>query len=219
MTPVIELKHVWFSYDGRRWALMDVTVAVSRGEVVAVVGPNGAGKTTLLKIMGLIYRPTRGSVVVYGTDPWRRPSIELRRRIVYVHERPIMVRGSVYDNIALGLRIRGVNGLEARMRVREVAETLGISELLERSAKHLSTGQAQLIAIARALVVNPDVLLLDEPFANLDDEKREVVANLIAKLARGGKTVIVVSHDRSLLGRIASRWLHVVDGRVVKVDR
>ncbi len=213
---LLTLEDVWYSYDGKRWVLRSATLSVSGGEVVAVVGPNGAGKTTLLKIMGLLYRPQRGRVLVKGVDAWasRTAALRLRRSVVYVHERPIMVRGTVLDNVALGLRLRGLDGAEVRRRVSAVARALGIEGLLDRDARKLSAGQAQLVALARALAVEPDVLLLDEPFANLDEEWREVVADVIRGYSREGRAVVVVSHDRSVLARVATRWVRVRDGRV-----
>ena len=213
---LLALEDVWYSYDGKRWVLRSATLSVSGGEVVAVVGPNGAGKTTLLKIMGLLYRPQRGRVLVKGVDAWasRAAALRLRRSVVYVHERPIMVRGTVLDNVALGLRLRGLDGAEVRRRVSAVARALGTEGLLDRDARKLSAGQAQLVALARALAVEPDVLLLDEPFANLDEEWREVVADVIRGYSREGRAVVVVSHDRSVLAGVATRWVRVRDGRV-----
>ena len=209
----VGLEDVWYRYGRGRWVLRDVSVEIPEGGVTAVVGPNGAGKTTLLKIASIIYRPVRGSVKLFGVDPWSLSEGErlgLRRRIVYVHEKPILLRGSVERNIIFGLEIRGVRREEAKELAKGVAEELGIADLLGQDVRHLSAGQGVLVSIARALAVNPDFIVLDEPFAHLDYRRRGRLLKLISRLRDEGKGLIVATHDTHLMMRIADRVI-VVD--------
>ncbi|HDD69200.1 MAG TPA: ABC transporter ATP-binding protein, partial [Candidatus Korarchaeota archaeon] len=170
---MIELKDIYFSYDGER-VIRGASLSLGK-ECVALVGPNGSGKTTLLKIMAGIYRPDRGEVIIEGRNLWKLPereAVRLRRKVVYVHERPIVLRGSVMYNATFGLRIRGTE--EASSRVIDLLKEVGIEDL-SRDARTLSAGQAQLLALVRAIVVDPLYLLLDEPFANLDLDRRRTV--------------------------------------------
>jgi len=213
---MIRLEDVWYRYDGGDWVLRGAGLEIREGEVLAIVGPNGAGKTTLMKIAAGIYRPLRGRVEAWGRDLWAAPGAErlaLRRRIVYVHEKPILIRGTVLDNIAYGLRIRGLDRDEAQRRAEEAAKLLGIDMLLDRRASGLSRGQQQLVAIARALAVEPRILLLDEPFAHLDREKRRLLLNVLRKQADNGTGVAVATHDTYLAARVADRAVLVENGR------
>ncbi len=186
---------LWYSYDGgRNWAVRNASLAVEAGTIIALTGPNGAGKTTLLKLLGLIYRPQQGRVLVDGVDYWTQPSLELRRRIVYVHEEPVMLKGSVLDNIAYGLLLRGLDASRARKAAEEAAEKLGLTRYLEEPATKLSTGLRQLVAIARAVAVNPSYLLLDEPFAHLDRAKRSLLARVLEELRDNGVGIVVAGH-------------------------
>ena len=209
----IRLEKVWFRYGKGRWVLKDVTVEMGDAGITAVVGPNGAGKTTLLKIASIIYRPVRGRVIAFGTDPWvlgEGERLSLRRRVVYVHEKPILLRGTVERNVMFGLEIRGIRKEEAREIVRAVAEELGITELLGHDVRHLSAGQGVLVSIARALAVDPRVLVLDEPFAHLDYRRRGALLSLLRRLRDEGKGLIVSTHDTHLMMRVADKVV-VVD--------
>lgn len=209
----IRLERVWFRYGKGRWVLRDVTAELGESGVTAVVGPNGAGKTTLLKLASIIYRPVRGRVTAFGKDPWALSESErlsLRRRIVYVHEKPILLRGSVERNIVFGLEIRGYGKEEARSIVKHVAEELGITDLLGHDVRHLSAGQGVLVSIARALAVDPRIMVLDEPFAHLDYRRRGALITLLKRLRSEGKGLIVSTHDTHLIMRIADKVV-VVD--------
>lgn len=209
----IRLEGVWFRYGKGRWVLRDVTAELGDGGVTAVVGPNGAGKTTLLKIASIIYRPVRGRVIAFGTDPWALGEGErllLRRRVVYVHEKPILLRGTVEKNITFGLEIRGVGRDRARDVAESVARELGIADLLNTDVRHLSAGQGVLVSIGRALAVNPEVLVLDEPFAHLDYRRRGALLRLLGRLKDEGKGLIVSTHDTHLIMRLADKVV-VVD--------
>ena len=213
---MIELKDIYFSYDGER-VIRGASLSLGK-ECVALVGPNGSGKTTLLKIMAGIYRPDRGEVIIEGRSLWKLPereAVRLRRKVVYVHERPIVLRGSVMYNATFGLRIRGTE--EASSRVIDLLKEVGIEDL-SRDARTLSAGQAQLLALVRAIVVDPLYLLLDEPFANLDLDRRRIVLKLLTNLKKSGRGIIIATHDVFLAARMCSRAYVMREGVVREVE-
>ena len=213
---MIEVDNVWYSYSDKA-VLKGASLSIGDG-ITVLVGPNGAGKTTLLKVMAGIYRPDSGRVFIDGEDLWACPPsrrVELRRRVVYVHEKPIVLRGSVFFNVCYGLMLRGLDREEVQRRALEVLEKLGIKALAWKNARELSAGQAQLMVLARALAVEPKYLLLDEPLANLDKENRELVLRLLEEFKSKGVGVGVATHDRLLALRIADRIALMEEGRVV----
>src|SRR5437773_2246973 len=156
---MLELVAVRHRYDGR--VVLDIErFAVAPGSGVAIVGPNGSGKSTLLRLLALLERPSEGEVrldgvAVAGAGP--------RRRITLVEQRPVLLRGTVRENLAFGLQVRGIRRTEVSRKVENVAARLGITPLLHRRRHELSDGEVQRVAVARALAGEPDVLLLDEP--------------------------------------------------------
>jgi tungstate transport system ATP-binding protein len=197
---------------------------VIEGEVLGILGPNGAGKTTLLRIMGLLLRPTTGKVLFQNEEVTRANALRLRRRMASVFHEPLLLNATVYDNVALGLKLRGVRGRELENRVRPWLERLGIADLNDRQARTLSGGEAQRTSLARAFVLNPNVLLLDEPFSSLDQPTREaLLADLQQIFKLTGITTVFVTHERqeamTLSNRVAilsrSRLLQLSENREV----
>ncbi len=210
---MIEARGVWFRYTSSRWILKGVTIALRRGELLAITGPNGGGKTTLLKIMAGLLRPQQGRVSIMGHDPWGggMDAQHARRSVVYVSERPVLVKGSIMDNLLLGFRLRGEE--PDANALRDVVSMLGMKGLLDKSPKSLSAGEAQIVSIARAIVLKPSFLLLDEPFSHLDRARRRILAEALEALRGEGMGIAVASHNEGILGRLASRGYWVEDGR------
>lgn len=212
---MIELRGVSKSY-GDVQALKGVNLKIERGEVFAVIGSSGAGKTTLLRIISCLETDFGGEYVFDGEEV-RRNLESVRKRVTMVFQTPVMFRASVFDNVAYGLKVRGVNGGELRERVERTLERLGIIELADKNARKLSGGQKQRVAIARALVLDTDVYAFDEPTANLDAENAKVIESAIREMRERGKTIILATHNLFQAKRLADRVAYIEKGEIVEV--
>lgn len=189
-------------------------------EFVAVIGPNGSGKSTLLlSLMGLLERAA-GQVLYRGTAIGSgRALIEHRRRMAMVLQDPCLFDLTVYENVASGLRIRGLRGEEQRRRATAYLERFRLTALAERSARKLSGGESRRVNLARALVTEPEVLLLDEPFTGLDPPTRQaIVDDLEATIRETGTAAILVTHDQSEALRLSDTLVVMNGGRIVQCD-
>jgi len=195
---------------GERVALSLGSLEIKTGNILAIIGPNGAGKSTLLRVMGLIQRPTEGQVLLHGTDAFAGNTLLLRRRIATVFQEPLLLNATVYQNAALGLKLRGMSAAEIERRLAPWLEKLGIAHLASRSARTLSGGEARRTSLARALALEPDLLLLDEPWAALDPASRE---EILGALAHYEGAVVLVSHDEGAVQALnPERVLILPDG-------
>ena len=203
---------------GASTALKISSLEVHAGEMLAVIGPNGSGKSTLLRVIGLLQQPTTGKVYFAGEEATRTNALLLRRRIASVFQEPLLVNASVYDNAALGLKMRGLRGGAIETRLRPWLERLGIAHLASRRARTLSGGEAQRTSLARALALNPELLLLDEPFSALDPQTREaLLADLQRILGAAAVTAVLVTHDRNEAFMLGKRIGVLKAGRLLQV--
>ncbi len=213
MAPRLGLRGVRVSWSGRSILEVD-SLDVFPGEVLAVVGPNGAGKSTLLQVMALLQRPGQGQVLFDG-QPARPGSLGLRRRMAMVFQEPLLLGGTVGYNVCCGLAMRGVPRGEQERRAALWLERFGVAHLAGRSVRSLSGGEAQRVSLARALALEPEVLLLDEPFAALDAPTRGLLMDdLDQVLAERGTTTVFVTHDRNEALRLGDRVAVLMGGRV-----
>ena len=197
---------------GRELLAVDF-LEIGDGETVAVLGPNGAGKSTLLRALARLEPAATGGEVLLDGEP--APPAQLRAAVAAVLQRPVLQRGSVLDNAAAGLRLRGVRRARARRLARQWLDALGVAHLADRHARTLSGGEAQRVAIARALAVGSRVLLLDEPFTGLDATTRaDLVADLRVALDRSAAAVLLVTHDRDEAAALAHRTALLLAGCV-----
>ncbi len=200
--------------------VLDVpTLDVMPGELLAIMGPNGSGKSTLLRVLGLLERPQAGSVHFHGKPVDAGDALAERRRIATVFQEPLLADATAADNVALGLRFRGVGADVIAPRVAAWLDRLGVGALGARQARTLSGGEAQRVALARALVLEPEVLLLDEPFAGLDSPSRTaLIADLGRVLRQHCVTTVLVTHDRGEARALADRVGVLIDGTIQQVD-
>lgn len=208
----ISVRGVSKSYGGRK-VLSGICFDVSRGEIVALMGPNGAGKTTILRVLNMIEDADEGYVLF---DDRVLSGIEQRRRMAMIFQKPVVFNVSVFDNVAFGLRVRGADERTVREEVSEALSMMGIDDA-GRNALSLSGGEVQRVALARVMAVRPEVMLLDEPTANLDPSSAMVFEDAVATMNRDfGTTVVVATHDVFCAKRLADRVIFVCDGRVVE---
>jgi len=197
----------------------DVSITIPDGMIFGIIGPSGSGKTTLMRMIDLLDNPTRGTIVINGTIATRdkKQQLELRRKMGMVFQKPIVLSTTVFENVSYGLRFRGVKGEELKSRVLEAIDLVGLSGYDERYAPTLSGGEMQRVAIARSMVTRPEVLLLDEPTANLDPASTEKIEELIRAInSRFGTTIIISTHDLDQGQRIAQRIAVVIGGMVTQ---
>jgi heme exporter protein A len=194
-------------------ALIGVTVEARAGEVVAVMGPNGAGKSTLLSVLALTMRPDRG-VVLFDGAPVRFGERDARRRVGLLSHQPLVYPDMTgLENLTL---FAGLYGVEAGRAVEEAVENLGLAPFAsDRPARVLSRGQLQRLALARALIADPEILLLDEPAAGLDDTSIGRIEGVLGRHRAGGGIAVVVTHEPALACRIATRAVIISAGRIV----
>ena len=214
---LLRLRDVVVRY-GATTALDIQLLEVKSGEVLVIVGANGAGKSTLLRIMGLLQAVDRGVVEFPELAGQYSDRLSLRRRIAELFQELLLVDDSVFGNVALGLRLRGVAKAEIKGRILPWLTCLGIGHLAERSARTLSGGEAQRASLARTLIRAPDFLLFDEPFAALDPSSREALLRDFHRTVKGlGVTVVLVTHDRHEAFALAQRVAVLDGGRLAQI--
>jgi tungstate transport system ATP-binding protein len=195
------------------------SLEIARGEVVVLIGPNGAGKSTLLQTLACLREPTAGTLRFAGqTIDLHDPPLALRRRLAVVFQEPLLFDSTVEENIASGLKLRGVAKTVIYERVTVWLERLGIAHLAGRQARTLSGGEAQRTSLARAFVLDPDLLLLDEPFSALDPVTREALAETFHRLQRQTRvTTLFVTHDRLEALRLGDRVAVMDRGEILQI--
>ena len=218
--PMIELQDVSRRYDDGPPALSSVTLTVQEGEAVAILGPSGSGKSTLLNLVAGLDRPDTGTVTVAGTRVDRlgdAAAARFRRtRIGMVFQFYTLLDDlTALDNVLLPAQLAGMPAAAARERARRMLGSLGIERLADAYPGRLSGGERQRVAVARALMNRPALLLADEPTGALDTASGEDVQELLLDLQRNGQTILLVTHDTALAQACATRTVEIVDGRVV----
>lgn len=206
------------SYD--REVLNVEALAFFPGRIYGIIGPSGAGKTTLLRIINLLCEPDRGTIHFEGRPipPGGPARLPVQRQMTLVFQKPLLFNTTVRENVAYGLKMRGLSREGIGERVSAVLKQVGLAHLQERHAGTLSGGEAQRVALARAVVFRPKLLLLDEPTANLDPANVELMERMILQLKQStpGVTMIMVTHNIFQARRLADEVLFLYDGRVVE---
>ncbi len=211
MQTVISLRDIQVS-QGDNFRLSVESLDLYPRQIYALTGPNGAGKSTLLRIMALLALPQQGSVRFAGGAS---SFAEQRKRVTLVEQSPYLFQGSVADNLAYGLKLRGIDGKEQRRRIELTLSIVGLEDFALRMAKELSGGEIQRVALARALVFKPELLLLDEPTANIDSKSLQAFEALLCRLPKYGVTVLFSTHDLSQSERLGAKLLRIENGRLL----
>jgi len=215
-SPILSTDRLSYAI-GQRQLLDSIHLQVHAGESVAIVGANGAGKTTLIKHFNGLYRPQHGRVSVLGRDTRTTPVSVLARSVGMVFQNPDdqLFRTNVRDEIAIGARVMGVFD---PARLREVLQALQLEPLADRSPFALSAGEKRRLTLAAAMVIDPPILVLDEPTTGLDWPARQALTTYIREQTAAGRTIVIVTHDLDLAGTVSSRWLVMADGRLIAED-
>jgi tungstate transport system ATP-binding protein len=205
------------TYNGRT-VLNVPELFVKQGEILALVGPSGAGKSTLLRMLGFLETPSSGQLYFHKrlcNGEW--PQMAQRRKVTMLFQDPHLLRRPVFDNVEYGLKIRGnKNGEE---RVHTMIRQLGLGELAAAQARTLSGGEAQRVALARSLVIEPEILLLDEPTSNLDPYNINLIEEMISRVNRDEqRTIVIVTHNIFQARRLADRVGLLMDSKLVEVN-
>lgn len=207
MLPLV-LDQVSFAVNGR--AIIDrVSAEIGAGPRTIILGPNGAGKSVLMRLCHGLLRPTSGSIAWRGANGGRQ-------RQAMVFQRPVMLRRSALANVIYGMRLAAIAPRERELRARDVLEAVGLSHLADRPARMLSGGEQQRVALARAWALNPEVLFLDEPTANLDPGATRDIESIIAQIHASGTKIIMTTHNLGQARRLGDEILFLYQGRLAE---
>lgn len=217
MKPAIALKNILVQ-QGDNFRLSVENLELFPHRIYALTGPNGAGKSTLLRVMALLITPRRGEIcLAHGC---RSDSLTRQRQHVsLVEQNPYLFDGSVFDNLAFGLKLRGIRGKTQKTRIAETLDRVGLGGFEQRKTRELSGGEIQRVALSRALVLQPRVLLLDEPTSNIDSKSLQSFEALIARLPEFGVTVVFSTHDLAQPERLGAMMLHIENGQLLSSPR
>lgn len=223
---LIELRDVWKTYvigENKVHAVRGISFVVDKGDFIAIMGPSGSGKSTTMNLVGSLDVPTKGTILLAGQDIAMLDESSLAQfrgqKIGFVFQQFNLINNlTALENIMLPMAFQGIPFDRREQRARELLESVGLGDRMHHAPSELSGGQQQRVAIARALANDPDVILADEPTGNLDTSTGESVMDLLSKLHKKGKTIIMVTHDEETAGH-AKRMIHLRDGKIVKGGR
>ncbi|WP_312468898.1 ABC transporter ATP-binding protein [Neobacillus sp.] len=215
MNPLIELKNITFKAQNK--TILDIPeFQINAGEFLGIMGPNGAGKSTLLKVVSLLEQQTSGEILYLGqVIPIGNAPLELRRKFSIALQQSLLLDGTVFHNIAIGLSLRKISKSVIKEKVEHWMELFGISHLAKKNALYLSGGEAQRVNLARAMIVEPEILFLDEPFSSLDfPTKIKLMEDFKGIIEAAQTTAVFVSHDLMEINYLTNRLAIIVNGEV-----
>jgi tungstate transport system ATP-binding protein len=214
MSLRLEINHIWKNYLGQE-VLHDCTFSFEANGIYALIGPNGCGKSTLLRICALLEEPDQGEVAFYSDNRKETIDINLKRRISLVLPKVGTFNTSVFKNVAYGLHLRGRSRDEIKSKVDQALQFVGLSHKKKQNARTLSSGETQRLGLARALVIEPEILFLDEPTASVDQKNTEIIENILGEIKKEGRsTVIMSTHDPDQTRRLADHVLKINKGEL-----
>ncbi len=210
----LSVSHIAKAYDGKS-VLKDCSATFDGQGTYVLMGPNGCGKSTFLRICALLEKPDSGQLSFFSDEYPHRFDLSLRRRITLVLARTGVFNTTVFKNVAYGLRIRGMQHDEMERRVMDALSFVGLQQKKNQRALTLSSGETQRLGIARALVINPEILFLDEPTASVDQENTRIIESIRSSMKKDGRaTVIMTTHDREQAERLADVLLFMNEGAI-----
>lgn len=217
---MIKFNNVTKIYSDNTVVLQDINFEVKQGEFVSIVGKSGAGKTTLIKMILGIEEPTEGEVYFLGRNMRDLSDAEMqniRRKTGSVYQDyKLLPAKTVYENVAYVMAVEGRPDEEIKIEAPKILEIIGLKEKLNNFPKELSGGEQQRLAVARALVNHPDIVVADEPTGNLDPYNTYEVVSLLEKINKAGKTVILATHDREIINKLGKRVITLENGRIIR---
>ena len=217
MSALVEIRNLLVRRGGRN-VLEVPSLEIRKSEVLALIGPNGSGKSTLLLVLASLLKPVSGEILFDDRPLPRWKALEYRRRISFVFQAPMLLDMTVSDNVALGLKFRGLQKDKIKQHVSYWLKQLGIESLAKRRAGELSGGEAQRVSLARAFVLDPELILLDEPFSALDPPAHsKLLGDLGALLAVDHRTAIIVTHNLEDASQLGDRLGILIGGRLRQV--
>ncbi|VVB90011.1 putative ABC transporter ATP-binding protein [uncultured archaeon] len=219
--PILSIRNIKKTYNQGKipvHALDDVSFDVKKGEFISIVGPSGSGKSTLLSIIGLLDRPTEGSVFIDSMEITKAKESEAprirREKIGFVFQHfNLLPALTAMENVDIAMRFSGIPGGKRKERAFQLLTQIGLGDRVKHRPSEMSGGQQQRVAIARAIANNPSIILADEPTGAVDTKTREVIVELLKELSKGGQTIIVVTHDMDV-ARQTDRIITMRDGRI-----
>lgn len=218
MEELFRIENVCMAF-GKKEVLKNINLTIERGEIFTIIGPSGAGKTTLLRILNLFEKPLCGTLIFNGVSLDAGKTGSLRRRMSLLFQTPSVFNGSVFDNVAYGLKVRGYDKKVIEKKVGEALNTVGLPGMGNEKARMLSGGEAQRMAFARAIVYDPEILLLDEPTSNLDPANVANIEDIIKRIRdERGTTILIATHNIPQVRRIADRVGVLLNGELIEVN-
>ena len=195
--------------------LRNVDISLYPGKCILLSGNNGSGKTTLLKIIAGLETPSRAEIELSGkSQSWKSTIRSIRREIIYLHQQPYLLSGTVESNVSYGLRFTHLNRKQLRESVKEALEWAGLADVAKQQAKTLSGGVQQRVAFTRAWILKPKVLLLDEPMANMDIESRQQACDLLKRMKSEGMSIVITSHDMNIFDGLIDSHFSLSEGKL-----
>ncbi len=215
MSKLIELADITLTLAGR--TILNIPeFSINKGEAISLMGPNGAGKSTLMLVMAALQEPSTGKRLFNGKDYNEYDRLDLHRKMAMVFQKPLMMDLTVMENAELGLRFRGVPRKVRRSLVKTWLERMGVAHLEKNRARFLSGGEAQRVILAQALVLEPDIIFLDEPFSNLDKDIREELMEEVSRLLAERKTTtVLVTHHKTEAYALSDTIVFMEDGKII----
>ncbi|MDO5596886.1 MULTISPECIES: cell division ATP-binding protein FtsE [Acidaminococcus] len=220
---MLEMRHAGKIYPGGSVALEDINVEIKAGEFVFLVGPSGAGKSTFIRLISREIEPTSGQIFVDGVDVMklkRRDIPYLRRQLgIVFQDFRLLNNRTAYENVAFAMQVIEAPSHKIRRRVEEVLELVGLKDRGDAYPGEMSGGEQQRIAIARAIVNDPLLVIADEPTGNLDPETSMEIMNIFSQINANGTTIIMATHDKTMVDYMQKRVIALENGRIVRDDR